>query len=142
MRVTKAMKAYAEEQLNEARYAVNKAAGAAYHNRQSACEEEIKTFLEREVNPAIRRILEKYDMDMYVRDYGDMKPAEQAVLKLFSQNIRNAKEAEALRIAESKRYSKNRDMIDRFILECDLGCDREKFFKMIEEMKESVTAEG
>lgn len=135
MRVTKAMKEFAIKQMDEARMAANRAARADYEARRNACEEEIKAFLKLQVNPMVRDILVKNGMSRMVYDYGDLRPAEEVVLKLYDSNIRNTEEMNALRDAESARYKTQEKMIEDFILECDLGCDKEQFFKLIEEMK-------
>lgn len=138
MRVTKAMKEFAIKQMDEARMAANRAARADYEARRDACEEEIKAFLKRTVNPEILVILAKYNMSSSVREYGDLRPAEEVVLKLFDSNIRNTEEMNALRDAESARYKTQEKMIEDFVLECDLGCDKEQFFKLIEDMKSKM----
>ena len=135
MRVTKAMKDFVINQMNEARMAANRAARADYETRCNACKEEIKTQLKELINPMIKATLAKYNMSLEVKEYGTMVPAEEVVLKFFDNNIRNNEESDAIRIEESARYRKQEKMIEDFILECDLGCDREKFFAMIEEMK-------
>lgn len=135
MRVTKAMKDFAINQMNEARMAANRAARADYEARCNACEEEIKTQLKELINPMIKATLAKYNMSLEVKEYGTMVPAEEVVLKFFDSNIRNNEESDAIRVEESARYRKQEKMIEDFILECDLGCDRDNFFAMIEEMK-------
>lgn len=140
MRVTKAMKEFAIKQMDEARMAANRAARADYDTRRDACEEEIKTLLKEHINPMVRDILAKHGMSRTVYDYGTPRPIEEAVLKLFDSNIRNNEEANALRDAESARYKTQEKMIEDFILECDLGCDKEQFFKLIEEMKSKMAA--
>ena len=140
MRVTKAMKEFAIKQMDEARMAANRAARTDYEARRLACEEEIKAFLKKTVNPEIRTILAKHNMSSLVHDYGDLRPAEEAVLKLFDSNIRNTEEMNTLRDAESARYKTQEKMIEDFVLECDLGCDKEQFFKLIEEMKTKMAA--
>lgn len=135
MRVTKAMREFAIKQMDEARMAANRAARADYDARRAACEEEIKEFLKLQVNPMVQGILINHGMSRTVYDYGTPRPIEEAVLKLFDSNICNVEERNALRDAESARYRAQEKMIEDFILECDLGCDRDKFFAMIEEMK-------
>ena len=140
MRVTKTMKEFAIKQMDEARMAANRAARTDYEARREACEEEIKTVLKELINPMIKATLAKHGMSCMLLDFGTLRPAEETVLKLYSSNIRNVEEANALRDAESARYKAQGEMIENFILECDLGCDKDQFFKLIEDMKTKMSA--
>ena len=48
--------------------------------------------------------------------------------------LKNQKEFDEIRDFERKIYDKQEEMIKRFILECDLGIEKDEFFKKVEEM--------
>lgn len=136
MRVTKVMKEHTIKELDNARYAANKADAAEYHKQQEDCLKAIKEFLDIVVNPTLKELLKTYGMDNdMTKKYGDKVPVVEALLPIYDQYIRNDTTKEELDKRANDRYEKQKQMVDNFILQCDLGADKDQFFAMIEEMK-------
>lgn len=135
MRVTKAMREYVEENLNKKRQKKNKEFCAAYDERKNKACEEIEALLP-ELYDKIDNILTKYDMDLVNQSKyeSERKMSEQIVRGVYDSYIRNQKESDEIRKFERENYMKQEEMMKRFILECDLGIDKEEFFKKVEEM--------
>lgn len=135
MRVTKAMKDFVEESLNEKRQEKNKEFRAAYDERKNKACEEIEALLSG-LYEKIDNILIKYDMDLINQSKyeSEGRMSEEIIGGIHDRYIKNQKEFDAIHDFESKNYKKQEEMIKRFILECDLGIDKEEFFKKVEEM--------
>jgi hypothetical protein len=135
MRVTKAMKEFVEESLNKKRLEKNKEFSAAYDERKNKAYEEIKNLLP-ELYDKIDDVLIKYNMDLVNQSRYESKgrTSEEIIRGIYDAYIRNQKEFDEIRDFERKIYDKQQEMIKRFILECDLGIDKEEFFKKVEEM--------
>ena len=135
MRVTKAMKEYVEENLDKKRQEKNKEFRAAYDERKKKACEEIEALLP-ELYDKIDNILIKYDMDLINQSKYESqgRMAEEVIRGIYDSYIRNQKEFDEIRNFEHENYMKQEEMIKRFILECDLGIDKEEFFKKVEEM--------
>ena len=136
MRVTKAMKDYVAKQLDEKRVKANKEFSKAYEERRKQACKEIEQLMET-VYPKIDLILEKYNMSTKIensRYCSEKEYSKEIVKSVYDVAIRNEEEFDKIRDYEHKNYIKQQEMIERFILECDLGIDKEEFFKKVEEM--------
>lgn len=135
MKVTKAMKEYVEENLNKKREEKNKEFRAAYDKRKDQAYEEIKALLP-ELYDKIDNILIKYNMDLVNQSKYESqgRMSEEIISGVYDRYIKNQKEFDAIRDFENKNYKKQEEMMKRFVLECDLGIDKEEFFKKVEEM--------
>ena len=133
MRVTRVMKDYVEKQMDEKRLAANKEYRTTYDDRRKACMAEIKVLVD-EARRAADEILAQYDMDTIEGRRDSSGYYSNEVIRFFDQCIHNQKEFEKIRDHERKLYDYQKEALERFYLECDLGCDREKFFAMVEEL--------
>lgn len=134
MRVTKAMKDYVEENLNEKRLKKDKEFSAAYKERKKKACEEIEALLP-DLYKKIENILIKYNMDIECkRDSSNNAMPEKIVQGVYDAYIQNYEESSKIREFERDNYKKQQEMMKRFILECDLGIEKEEFFKKVEEM--------
>lgn len=133
MRVTRVMKDYVEKQMDEKRLAANKEYRTTYDVRRKACMAEIKVLVD-EARRAADEILVRYDMDTIEGRRDSSGYYSNEVIRFFDQCIHNQKEFEKIRDHERKLYDYQKEALERFYLECDLGCDREKFFAMVEEL--------
>lgn len=141
MKITNRMKKYVESQLDEIRRAADHAAKVSYEEKREAATKEIEDFLNTSVYPVVEAICEKYGMDTEKNDCGYYKePSAKSIIKFFDYNIKNVKTSDKLRADEQERCKKQYAMMENFLLECDLGCDKEEFFKMVEDMKAQMTA--
>ena len=130
MRVTKTMKNYVEKEFDEKRYAANKEYRADYEARRKACVAEIKQFIY-EARDKADEILAKYGMDTMAskRDKSDYYSHE--VIRFYDQCVQNNKEYQEIIDHERKLKEYQVEQLERFYLECDLGCDKEKFLAMV-----------
>lgn len=136
MRVTKAMKEYVEENLNKKRIASNKAYSKDYEERKKLACEEIEKLMET-VYPQINEILVKYNMTVVVKETGWSSKKEycrEIVRSVYDSAIRNEEEFDDIRNFERENHIKQEKMLKDFILECDLGIDKEQFFQKVEGM--------
>lgn len=138
MKLTKVLKEYVEDEMNKARYEANKEARAEYLARREKVEKEIKTYLAEVVNPHIEEILKANDMDLTVVSYREEKPAPDCILQLYPQNILNKEEYTALDEAEKKRRTKQSEAIRKFIVDCELGIDKDEFYERLAELTKEV----
>ena len=136
MRVTKAMKEYVESALNAKRIAANKAYSKGYEERRKAASEEIEQLMET-VYPQINDILVKYNMTVIAKETGWSSKKEccrEIVRSVYDSAIRNEEEFNDIRNFERQNNAKKEKMLKDFILECDLGMNKEEFFQKVEEM--------
>lgn len=133
MRVTKVMREYVENQLNEKRYALGKEYRASYDARRKECsdliKEKVKAFREE-----IDAILVSYDMNnpaIKREEYG-YNPHE--VISFHDGYITNTKEVEAHQAYDRKLYNRQKEMLNAFYLECDLGINKEEFLAAVAAM--------
>lgn len=133
MRVTRVMKDYVEKQMDEKRLVANKEYRTSYENRRKTCMAEIKVLVD-ETRRAADEILARYDMDIIEGRRDSSGYYSNEVIRFFDQCIHNQKEFEKIRDHERKLHDYQKEALERFYLECDLGCDRDKFFAMVEEL--------
>ena len=133
MRVTRVMKDYVEKQMDEKRLAANKEYRASYEARRKACLAEIRALVD-ETRRVTDKILAQYGMDTIEGRRDSNGYYSNEVIRYYDQCVHNQKEFEKIRDHERKLYDYQKEALERFYLECDLGCDREKFFAMVEEL--------
>lgn len=138
MKLTKVLREYVEEQMQNARYKANKEARKPYDDRRKKVEEEIKTYLAEVVNPHIVEILKANNMDLTVTTWGEKKPAPECILQLHPQNVLNKEESKALDEAEKKRREKQVEAMKKFAIECELGIDKDEFYEKVAELVKEV----
>lgn len=131
MRVTKTMKNYVEKEFEKKRYAANAEYRKAYYERQNACSEELNALLD-ELREKSEAILAKYNMDS-IKEKREKANGyfSKEIFQLYDQYIQNNEEAEDIRKHEKKMIEYQRERLERFYLECDLGCDKDSFFEMV-----------
>ena len=137
MRVTKRMKEFVEEQVRNEMYAKNKADKADYEARRKAADEEVKVYLA-SVNETIAAIAKKHNLDIEVNRWGTPHTVGEAVLSYSSTYLINATEADAIKDRERERSKSVDAMVEKFLLECDLGMDKDEFYASIEKMKKNI----
>ena len=130
MRVTKTMKNYVEKEFDEKRYAANKAYRADYDTRRKACVAEIKQFV-CEARDKADEILAKYGMDTIASKRNSSDYYSREVINFSDSYVQNNKEYNEIVNHERKLCNYQKEALERFYLECDLGCDKEKFFEMV-----------
>ena len=138
MKLTKVLKEFVEEQLNDARYKANKEARAEYEERKKTCEEAIKLYLATEVNPHIEALLMNYSMDLTASRWGDTRPAPEVILPFYSAGILNRAESMALDDVERTRKKKQDELMKQFILDCELGIDKEHFYEEVAKLVANI----
>ena len=131
MRVTKTMKEYVQKEFDKKRYAANEAYKAGYSARRKACLEEIKKLVEA-TRDAAALILAEYGMDTIASKRNNGNFYHHEIICLYDQYVQNDKEDKDILDHERKLANYQRERLERFYLECDLGCDKEQFFKMVE----------
>lgn len=123
MRVTKAMKEYVESQMSEKRLAINKAYRAEYEARKKTCVAECEEIVA-QANARVAEVLRQYNFQ-HRRGY------REEPLVLYEQDIVNESEWSNIQDHERALYHKQQEMMKKFILECDLGVDKEQFYSMV-----------
>lgn len=128
MRVTKVMKEYVQEEYNKKYEARCAAIRSELKQRHEHCEKEL-TALFASMHPLINDILRKYGMDC------DEGAAERILNRESSFYYVHDTEAEDANNKECARLRKIREeRLKQFFLNCDLGCNKEEFLKMVDEL--------
>ena len=132
MRVTRVMKTYVEKEFDAKRQEANKQFSAAYEARRKACVEEVREAV-KSFRDVVDEILEKYGMDT-IAPKRDKNTGyyHNEVIGFCTSYIQNAVEEKAIYAYQRKLRDYQQERLERFYLECDLGCDKEEFFKMVE----------
>ena len=132
MKFTKVIRSFMEKTLSEKRYAANKAdpETQAYLNRKQHAEDEIRAIVDRARKEA-QEVLDRYDMDMEVRRYGEKEEASKSVIQFYDQYVKNEKEVKAQNEREGARYKHQSDIMEQIELDCALGADKESFMAML-----------
>lgn len=132
MRLTKVLRAKVEKELNEKRRSLDKKAKQNYQDRKEKATEEIQEYLKTTVVTEVQKILAKYDMDT------DHVISDQAyfneILAYRPHYIANQTEWSNLQREETDRYRKMDSMIEDFAIECELGVDKDEFFKALADL--------
>ena len=130
MKLTKILREKVETELTNARRAVDKQARAGYEERRKKAIAEIGTVIEN-ITPDIQAILAKYEMDIdYATDATQEASGRNrgwAIIGFRDTSVCNDAESKILRDAESARYHKQKELIDEFALECELGVEKKDF---------------
>lgn len=124
------MKDYVEKEFDAKRYAANKEYRADYDARRKACLEEIREFV-CEARDKADEILAKYGMDTIASKRDKNNYYSREVISFYDQYVQNNKEYQEIIDHERKLREYQIEQLERFYLECDLGCDKEKFFEMV-----------
>ena len=132
MKFTKVIRSFMEKTLSEKRYAANKAdpETQAYLNRKQHAVDEIRAIVDRARKEA-QEVLDRYDMDMEVRRYGEKEEASKSVIQFYDQYVKNEKEVKAQNEREGARYKHQSDIMEQIELDCALGADKESFMAML-----------
>ena len=132
MKFTKVIRSFMEKTLSEKRYAANKAdpETQAYLNRKQHAVDEIRAIVDRARKEA-QEVLDRYDMDMEVRRYGEKEEASKSVIQFYDQYVKNEKEVKAQNEREGARYKHQSDSMEQIELDCALGADKESFMAML-----------
>lgn len=122
MRVTKAMKDYVRAEMDKKREALVKAHEAEYEAQRQACQDECKKIYQAAL-AQMHEIMASYGMD--VRD--SWQPLSWN--PYYIENKEKDKENREYRCKLSDQQDK---MFTQFILECDLGINKDEFYAMVE----------
>lgn len=132
MRVTRVMKTYVEKEFDAKRQEAEKQFSAAYDARRKACVEEVREAV-KSFRDVVDEILEKHGMDTVASKRAEKTVYYHDEVIGFSDHyIQNKVEEKAIYAYQRKLRDYQQERLERFYLECDLGCDKEEFFKMVE----------
>jgi hypothetical protein len=121
MRVTKAMKDYVRAEMDKKREALIEAHEAEYEAQRQACQDKCKEIYQA-ARAQISAIMENYGMD--ARD--SWHPLN------WNQYYIESKEKERENQDYRRKLSHQQDkMFTQFILECDLGINKDEFYAMV-----------
>ena len=132
MRVTKVMREYVEKQLNEKRYALGKQNRASYEARRKECIAAVENKVE-ECRAEVDEILRAYNMDI-PQEEDDCGWSNSEVVAFYDSHIRNNSEVEAHDKYDNELHKRQKEMLDAFYLECDLGINKEEFLAAVAAM--------
>lgn len=127
MKVTKNMKNYVEKQVNEKLSAKIAPINESLESRKNSCMKEIEA-LYKGMEEKAEEILTKYNFDL-IGAYD--KPVVASIGRINSYELRDRAALEEI----VKLRRKRDEMMENFYLECDLGVNKEEFFKMVEAMQ-------
>lgn len=130
MRVTKVMREYVEKQLDEKRYALGKQNRANYEARRKECVAAVKNKVEK-CRAEVDEILRAYNMDIPQEEGGW---SHREVVAFYDGHIYNSSEVEAHGKYERGLSERQKEMLDAFYLECDLGINKEEFLAAVAAM--------
>ena len=133
MRVTKVMREYVEKQLNEKRYALDKQNRTSYDARREECIAAVKNKVE-ECRAEVDEILRAYNMDIPQEEDNCRGWSHREVVTFYDGRIRNTSEVEAYDKYERRLRERQKEMLDAFYLECDLGINKDEFFAAVAAM--------
>ena len=133
MRVTKTMREYVEKQLDEKRYALGKENRAAYDTRRKECIAAVKEKVEA-CRAEVDEILRAYNMDI-PQEEGDRRGwSNREVVVFYDNHIHNCIETDAHSKYERRLRDRQKEMLESFYLECDLGINKEQFLNAVAAM--------
>lgn len=133
MRVTKVMREYVEKQLDEKRYALGAENRKAYDMRRKECCDLIRekiTACRMEVD----EILRSYNMDTPTKEREEKGWTNREVVGFYDGHISNSAELEQQRKYERELRDRQKEMLNAFYLECDLGINKEEFLNAVAAM--------
>ena len=135
MKLTKILREKTEKELSSARYEADKKARADYEARRKNAEAEIEEVIAR-ITPEVVAILDKYGMDSKYATVATVEEAggkgwQDSIVKVFDRMICNDEEYKKLREDETARYNKQKQLIEDFAIQCELGVEKENFFEAL-----------
>lgn len=133
MRVTKVMREYVEKQLDEKRYALGKQNRASYEARRKECIAAVKSRVE-ECRAEVDEILRVYNMDIPEEEDNCRGWSNREVVTFYDSRIHNSSEVEAHDKYANELRKRQKEMLDAFYLECDLGINKEEFLAAVAAM--------
>ena len=133
MRVTKVMREYVEKQLDEKRYTLGKQNRASYDARREECIAAVKNKVE-ECRAEVDEILRAYNMDIPQEEDNSRGWSHREVVAFYDGHIRNNSEVEAHGKYERELRERQKEMLDAFYLECDLGINKKEFLAAVAAM--------
>lgn len=141
MKLTKILREKTETELNNARRAIDKQARAGYEERRKNAIAEIETLIEN-ITPDIQAILAKYNMEIDNATEATLEASGHnrcwAIIGFHDGSVCNDAEQKALRDAENARYHKQKELIDEFALECELGVEKKDFLDALANLRKRV----
>ena len=133
MRVTKVMREYVEKQLDEKRYALGKEYRASYDARRKECIAAVQNKIEA-CRAEVDEILRAYDMDIPQEEDGRRDWSHREVVVFYSNHIHNSAEVNTHDKYERGLRERQKEMLNAFYLECDLGINKEEFLNAVAAM--------
>lgn len=135
MKLTKVLREKTEKELSNARHETDKKARADYEARRKSAEVEIEEVIAR-ITPEVVAILDKYGMDSKYATEATVEEAggkgwQDSIIKIYDRMICNEEESKKLREAESARYNRQKQLIEEFALECELGVEKANFLEAL-----------
>ena len=121
MRVTKAMKDYVRAEMDKKREVLVKAHEAEYEAQRQACQDECKKIYQAAL-AQIHEIMTSYGMDIR----NSWEPVSWS-----PHYIKNIEREEENRDYRRKLSDQQDKMFSQFILECDLGINKDEFYAMV-----------
>ena len=131
MRVTKIMKEYVVKEMNKKKNEKFKLFSASYEEQRKNCIEDINIVVNCACEQA-KEILIKNGMDIPKGIGGKMSMHE--LISFHEYRVNNQEKSDEVYKYGRKLSNIQEEKLNKFFLECDLGCDKEQFYKMIEEM--------
>lgn len=143
MKLTKILREKTEKELDKARQEANKKARADYEARRKSAEVEIEEVIAR-ITPEVVAILDKYGMDSKYATEATVEEAggcswQDSIVKVFDGMICNDEEHKKLREAETARYNRQKELIEEFALECELGVEKTDFLDALANLCKKIT---
>lgn len=131
MRVTKIMKDYVVKEMNKKKSEKLKLFAENYEEQRKNCIEDIKVVINCACEQA-KEILIKNGMDI-PKGFGGKEDTHE-LISFHEYKVNNKKKSDEVYNYSRKLSNIQEEKLNKFFLECDLGCDKEQFYKMIEEM--------
>lgn len=140
MKLTKVLREKTESELNKARYEVDKKARADYDERRKNALVEIEELIDN-ITPDIIEVLHKYGMDTYCATdkTAEKNGSYNSIVRIIGREIRNNEESKKLCEAENARYHRQRELIEEFALECELGVEKANFLEALANLCKKIT---
>ena len=133
MRVTKVMREYVEKQLDEKRYALGREYRASYDARRKECIAAVKNKVEA-CRAEVDEILRAYDMDIPQEENDRRGWSNREVVVFYDNHICNSVEVNTHSKYERGLRERQKEMLEAFYLECDLGINKEEFLAAVAAM--------
>lgn len=140
MKLTKVLREKTESELNKARHEVDIKARADYDTRRKNALIEIEELIDN-ITPDIIEVLRKYGMDTSCATDKTAKEngSYNSVVRIIGREICNNEESKKLCEAENARYLRQRELIEEFALECELGVEKANFLEALANLCKKIT---